>query len=104
MQLVGGVERDAVLVDDRAIGVDQGQRFVLALNANNALEYRAVKPGRLVDGLRVISGTIGPEDVIVIEGLQRLRPGIQVTPKRTTMRGAAPPPASQAEGAASARL
>jgi RND family efflux transporter MFP subunit len=87
VQLFGSVERDAVLVDDRAIGVDQSQRFVLALGENNALEYRVVQTGRLVDGLRVISGAVGPEDVIVIEGLQRLRPEMQVTPKHTMMRG-----------------
>lgn len=88
VQLFGGAERDAILIDDRAIGADQSQRFVLALTADNVLEYRTVKPGRLVDGLRVVEGALGPDDIIVTEGLHRFRAGMQVTPKLTAMSAA----------------
>jgi RND family efflux transporter MFP subunit len=90
VQLFGGRQHEALLVDDRAIGTDQNQRFVLTLKADNTLEYRAVKPGRLVDGLRVVEGDIRPDDVIVIEGLHRFRPGMQVTPQPSRTGGRAP--------------
>ena len=85
VQLLGGNEHPAVLIEDRAIGTDQSHRFVLALVANNTLEYRAVELGPLIDGLRVVRSGLSAGDVIVVSGLQRVRPGIQVKPKTTTM-------------------
>lgn len=85
VQLLGSDEYDAVLVDDRAVGADQNQSFVLVVAADNKVEYRAVQAGRSIDGLRVIRKGLNARDVIVTSGLQRVRPGMQITPKRTTM-------------------
>ncbi len=85
VQLLGSAEYEAVLIDDRAVGTDQSQTFVLAVAADNKLEYRAVELGRNVDGLRVVRKGLNPGDVIVTSGLQRVRPGIQITPKIGTM-------------------
>jgi multidrug efflux system membrane fusion protein len=80
VQLIGSGEREAILIDDRAIGTDQGQRFVLAVSKNNTLEYRRVELGKLIDGLRIVSGEISRRDSIVTEGVQHLRPGMQIVP------------------------
>jgi RND family efflux transporter MFP subunit len=93
VQLLGSGEYDAILIEDRAVGTDQSQSFVLVLGSDNKLEYRAIQPGRLVDGLRIVRKGLSPGDTIVISGLQRVRPGAQVKPNVTTM-GAPPPDAT----------
>jgi len=80
-----GTPRKAVLVNDRAIGTDQSKRFVLVLTAENKAEYREVRIGRLVDGLRVVESGLKPGEVIVVNGLQRVRPGAPVTPQTVPM-------------------
>ena len=77
--------RVAVLVADRAIGTGQSKRFVLVVNGENTAEYREVKIGRLVDGLRVIESGLKPGELIVVNGLQRARPGAPVTPEKVPM-------------------
>jgi len=83
--------RKAVLVADRAIGTDQSKRFVLVLNAENKAQYREVRTGRLVDGLRVIASGLQPGEVVVVNGLQRVRPGAPVTPQTVPMEAHAAP-------------
>ena len=85
VQLLGASERDAVLIEERAIGTDQTQNFVLVLGADNKVEYRPVQLGRGLKGLRIVNKGLNPGDTIVVNGLQRVRPGMQVAPKRTTM-------------------
>jgi RND family efflux transporter MFP subunit len=85
IQLLGSGEYDAILIEDRAVGTDQSQNFVLVLGADNKLEYRAITAGRIVDGLRIVRKGLKPEDVVVVSGLQRARPGLQVKPNVTTM-------------------
>jgi RND family efflux transporter MFP subunit len=80
VQLLGSSEYDAVLVDERAIGTDQSQRFVLVVGPNDTLQYRPVELGRNIDGLRVIRKGLSAEDSIVVTGLQRVRPGMQIKP------------------------
>jgi multidrug efflux system membrane fusion protein len=86
VQLLGSGEYDAILIEDRAVGTDQSQSFVLVLGPDNKLEYRAIQPGRIVDGgLRIVRKGLTPEDVVVVSGLQRVRPGAQVKPNMATM-------------------
>jgi len=80
VQLLGSDEYDAVLVDDRAVGTDQNQRFVLVVGPDDTLQYRPVKLGRNIDGLRVVREGLRPEDSIVVSGLQRVRPGVKIKP------------------------
>jgi len=77
--------RKAVVVADRAIGTDQSKRFVLVVNGENKAEYREVRIGRLVDGLRVVESGLQAGEVIVVNGLQRVRPGAPVTPQTVLM-------------------
>ena len=85
IQLLGSSEYDAILIEDRAVGTDQSQSFVLVLGPENKLEYRAIQPGRIVEGMRIVRQGLKPDDVVVVSGLQRVRPGAQVKPNMTTM-------------------
>lgn len=77
----------ALLLPDRAIGTDQSQRFVWVLNQENQAEYRKVALGARIGNLRVIIEGIRPEDRVVIEGLQKIRPGAQVAPELIALAG-----------------
>jgi membrane fusion protein, multidrug efflux system len=82
--------RKAVLVADRAIGTDQSKRFVLVVDGESKAQYREVRIGRLADGLRIVESGLKPGEVIVVNGLQRVRPGAPVTPQTVPMEARAP--------------
>jgi RND family efflux transporter MFP subunit len=90
VQLLGGSEYSAILIDDRAVNTDQSQKYVLLLGANNQIEYRKVKLGRVIDGLRVVREGLKAGDVIVVNGAQRVHPGITVNPQKVAMGASAP--------------
>jgi membrane fusion protein, multidrug efflux system len=71
----------ALLVEERAIGTDQAQKFVLALTSTNTVEYRPVKLGPAVGGKRIIRSGLEGREMVVVNGLQRVRPGSPVTPQ-----------------------
>lgn len=75
----------AVLVSDRAIGTDQSKKFVMVVGADHKATYREVRLGRMADGLRVIEAGLQPGEMIVVNGLQRVRPGAAVTPQTVPM-------------------
>lgn len=75
--------RETVLIDDQAVGTDQGRRYVLVLGAGDIVEYRHVEIGPIVDGLRVIASGLDRGETIILKGL--VRPGMQVTPNRIAM-------------------
>jgi membrane fusion protein (multidrug efflux system) len=81
-----GEREDALLVTERAIGADQGGRFLLAVNSENVVEKRLIQMGQLVDGLRVVEEGLQPGDWVIVNGMQRARPGAKVDPERTDMR------------------
>jgi RND family efflux transporter MFP subunit len=85
VKLVGSAEYNALLINDSAIGTDQSVKYVLEVNADNKVAYRAVKLGPVVDGLRVVREGLAPGDSIVVNGLQRVRPGMPVTPQVVAM-------------------
>jgi multidrug efflux system membrane fusion protein len=67
-----------VLVEDRAIGTDLDRRFVFVVNGEKKVESRTVTLGPLVDGLRVVRSGLNPGEVVIVNGLQRVRPGVEV--------------------------
>ena len=85
--------RDALLVDERAIGTDQDKKFVLAVDAENRVEYREVGLGPLRDGLRVIDRGLAEGDRVVVNGVQHARPGMVVQPRAVAMDGGSAPQA-----------
>jgi len=70
-----------VLVDERAIGTDQANKFVLTLTATNTVAYQSVTLGPTIDGKRIIRTGLAPGEEIVVNGLQRVRPGMAVSPE-----------------------
>jgi multidrug efflux system membrane fusion protein len=85
VKLVGSAEYNALLINDSAVSTDQSNKYVLEVNADNKVLYRAVKLGPVVDGLRVVREGLAPGDSIVVNGLQRVRPGMPVTPQVVAM-------------------
>lgn len=85
VKLIGNERYRAVLINDSAIGTDQTLRYVLLLGPDNKVAYRPVELGPLIDGLRVVRSGLEPGDTIVVNGLMRVRPGMQVTPQLIAM-------------------
>ncbi len=79
-------QEKALLVAERAIGSDQSGRFILTINSENVVEKRPIRMGQLVDGLRVIEEGVEPGEQVVVNGLQRARPGGKVDPEKTEMK------------------
>ena len=79
----------ALLINDTAVGTDQNRKFVYVLGAENKAEYRVVQLGPLVDGLRVARAGLKPGERIVVNGLQRVRPGAPLAPETVAMTAAA---------------
>ncbi len=108
VQLLGSGKFNAVLINDRAVGTDQDRKFVLVVGKENKLEYRAVKLGRMVDGLRVVHQGLKRGETIVVNGLQRVQTGMPVQPNVVPMdlnidkgRGVPPPEAPSASATGS---
>lgn len=83
VSLVTTEPAQTVLIDDQAIGIDQGNRYVLVLGVENVAEYRPVKLGPMIDGLRVVTAGLNSGDKIIIKGL--VRPGMRVAPQMIPM-------------------
>jgi RND family efflux transporter MFP subunit len=86
LRMAIGKRDNALLVTERAIGSDQSGRFLLVVNSENMVEKKPIRMGRLVDGLRVIEEGLQPDGRVVVNGLQRARPGAKVDPQPTDMK------------------
>jgi len=75
-----GFPHQGVLVSDRAIDNDQGQKVVYVVNEKKEVVSRAVKLGQLHDGLREITSGLVPGEQVVVLGIQQVRPGLMVEP------------------------
>jgi multidrug efflux system membrane fusion protein len=87
---IGGGEQkqNVVLISERAIGTDQDRKFVYVVTGSGKdfkAEYRAVRVGPVVDGLRVVRSGLASGEQIVVNGLQRVRPGAPVAPQLVPM-------------------
>ncbi|MFA9438953.1 efflux RND transporter periplasmic adaptor subunit [Uliginosibacterium sp. sgz301328] len=89
IRLGGGAPRDAVLIDEKAIGTDQDKRFVLVVDGSNRANYREVHLGATQGDMRVVEAGLNPGERIVVNGLQRTRPGEPVSPHDVSMSDAA---------------
>jgi multidrug efflux system membrane fusion protein len=85
MRVQGSPAYPAILLPDRAIGTDQARRFVWVVSQEDKVGYRRVSLGSQIGDLRVITQGIEPGEWIVIEGLQKLKPGMKVNPKRISL-------------------
>jgi multidrug efflux system membrane fusion protein len=92
---MGQAQTEPVLmVNERAVGTDQNKKFVMVVDTANKAEYREITLGASVEGLRVVTSGLKPGERIVVNGLQRVRPGALVTPQSVRME---PGPALQAQ-------
>jgi RND family efflux transporter MFP subunit len=80
-----GKEQNALLVPDTALGTDQGGRYLLVVNNENAVEQRKVQTGPVEGTFRVIEDGLKPDDRVVIAGLLRAIPGQKVDPQLRTL-------------------
>jgi multidrug efflux system membrane fusion protein len=90
------LEYTALLVDEKVIGTDQNQKFVLTLGAGNIVEYRPVTLGEAVDGRRIVRDGLTADDKLIVSNLQLIRPGMPVTPLPPGPPAEAPPPTKTA--------
>ena len=80
VRLIGSSPYEALLLPDTAIATDQSRKIVFVVKDDGTVEARAVEPGPLDDGLRVIRTGLKPEDKVIIDGIQRARVGAKVAP------------------------
>jgi RND family efflux transporter MFP subunit len=84
IQVAAGPPAEALLVPDAAIGTEQVRKFVLVVDDKNVAQAKYVTLGPMIDGLRVVTSGLEPEDRVVVNGLMRARPGAKVTPELST--------------------
>jgi multidrug efflux system membrane fusion protein len=78
-------EARAILITDRAVGTDQSKKFVYVIGDDNKVQYREVKLGAMAEGLRIVHEGLQPGEKIIVNGLQRARPGAPITPEMVPM-------------------
>lgn len=80
-RLLGSAEHEAIMVPDEVIGTNQSIRFIYVLGENNTVETKNVELGPLhSNGLRIIRNGISPKDQIIINNIQKIAPGMKVSP------------------------
>jgi len=75
----------ALLISERAVGTDQSKKYVMVVGDDNKANYREVTLGANVNGLRIVTSGLKPDERIVVNGLQRVRPGASVAPQPVSM-------------------
>ncbi|MEQ1530915.1 MAG: efflux RND transporter periplasmic adaptor subunit, partial [Methylococcales bacterium] len=85
MRIRGSAPYQALLLPDRAISTDQAQRFVWVMTPDQQVQYRQVTPGARIGQLRVVSQGLQADDWVVIEGMQKLKPGAKVNPEKISL-------------------
>jgi multidrug efflux system membrane fusion protein len=81
VRVAGGPMHEAILVTDRAVGTDQGSKYVLALDDQNVVLVKPVELGPEVEGLRVVRSGLTGEEQIIVNGIVNARPGSKVSPQ-----------------------
>ncbi|MFN9474262.1 efflux RND transporter periplasmic adaptor subunit [Acidovorax sp.] len=93
----------AILINERAVGTDQNKKFVLVVGEGNKAEYREVTLGAPIEGLRVVTSGLKAGETIIVNGLQRVRPGAVVAPQSVPMTAKAEIPAAERKEARAAK-
>ncbi|HEU0278041.1 MAG TPA: efflux RND transporter periplasmic adaptor subunit [Rhodanobacteraceae bacterium] len=85
VRLQVGQPKPRILIDDRAVGTDLGNQFTYVVDKHHKVQYRKIATGGLFHGLRIVDAGLERGDVIVVNGLQRVRPDVEVAPQRVAM-------------------
>jgi multidrug efflux system membrane fusion protein len=88
VRVPGSAPYPALMIPDQAVGSDQDQKFVFVVDEQNTVQFRPIKLGPLINGLRVVREGVQPKDWVVINGLMSVRPGAKVNPKHADNAGA----------------
>jgi len=94
VQVAVAAPEEALLVPDVAIGTEQVRKFVLVVDRENVARPKYVTLGQVIDGLRMITAGLEPDDRVIVNGLMRARPGVKVTPVEAANTAAADAAAS----------
>ena len=81
VSLASPVEHEELLVPEKAVGFDQSKKFVLVVDKDNKVEYRAVELGPQVAASRVALKGVEPGDKVIVDGIQHVRPSALVAPR-----------------------
>ncbi|VAW55881.1 RND efflux system, membrane fusion protein [hydrothermal vent metagenome] len=84
MKLGSSTEEKTILVSERAIGTDQNRKFVYVVNDENKTTYREVHLGNSIGGDRIIRSGLINGDKVIVRGLMRIQPNMQVEPKEVS--------------------
>jgi RND family efflux transporter MFP subunit len=95
LRLPGSARHQATLLPDEAVATDLDQKFVWVVDAENKAQYRRVTLGPLHEGLRIVREGVGPDDRVVVAGVQRVKLGLVLAPEDRPIE---PPPALAAGG------
>jgi RND family efflux transporter MFP subunit len=85
LRVASSPKYNALLVADRAIGSDQDQSFVYVVDSKNVARLRHIKTGQLAEGLRVVKSGLQPDDLVIINGIIKVRPDNPVRPQQGAM-------------------
>ena len=85
LRLPGTAPRDCLLLPETAILADQADRFVWVSVGDGQVQRRSLELGPKIDGMRIIRSGITADDLVVVNGLQRIRPGAPVAPQETKL-------------------
>lgn len=85
LQMGAAQAGEVLLINERAVGTDQDKRYVMVVDAQNKAQWREVKLGASVNGLRIVSEGLAAGERIVVGGVQRVRPGALLAPKVVPM-------------------
>ena len=85
IRVAGSPLEPALLVSDRAVGTDQGQKYVLVVDKDNVVVVKPVVLGPEAEGLRVVRTGLTADDEVIINGIVNARPGSKVSPQQGDM-------------------
>jgi membrane fusion protein, multidrug efflux system len=84
---MGAVKAEpALMINERSVGTDQSKKFVMVVGPDDKAAYREVTLGANVDGLRIVTSGLKPNERVVVNGLQRVRPGSLIAPQMVAMK------------------
>ncbi|WP_404423101.1 efflux RND transporter periplasmic adaptor subunit [Thalassospira australica] len=81
LQLGTSAEQDVILISPDAISTDQDRKFVYVVQSDNTVAYRQVTLGAEVDGRRIVTSGLEPGDMVIVNGIMKVRPGMPVAPE-----------------------
>ncbi len=90
VRLGGSGKGDVMMISEKAIGTDQDRKFVYVVGEDHKVAYREIKTGNSIDGKRVVTDGLKAGDMVITEGIMKIRPDMVVTPKPETVVTATP--------------